>query len=153
MNKEELLNVVEVGYRPLRERVASLGEDGVERQTPAGWTVKEMVAHVAFWEETVVEEVRMWRGEPAGDWYGGDGPAPSDPWPETAVHNAREAAWARERSAEQVLARWDRVHERVVALIESFSETEAADERYQEKIKAETYGHYPEHLAEVEALR
>jgi hypothetical protein len=106
-----------------------------------------MIAHVAFWEETVVEEVRLWQrtGRRLVWW----GPRPDDPC--TAdVHNAREASWARSRSASEVLGRWDRAHDRIAALVASFSDAEAEDERYQKKIRAETYGHYPEHLAEIQ---
>ena len=146
-----------------------LGPDGMERRTSAGWTVKEMIAHVAFWDECALPVVGgMFRGDPqwlAVDpqtfekWYGGDpstslrtgsGLGPADPWPKADVHNAREAAWARGKSAIEVLARWDRAHERVLALVATFTEAEAQDERFvayfQDKCR-----HHAEHFAELDA--
>jgi hypothetical protein len=127
----------------------------MEEATAAGWTVKEMVAHVAFWEETVDPVVNgMFRGKevPLEDWYGGDhlAVAPGEPWPIADVHNAREAAWARARPAEEVLGRWDRAHERLLAVVSTITEDEAGREEYIGKIGAATYDHYAEHLFELE---
>ncbi len=151
------LEAVESGWRQLRGAVDRLGPDGLERRTAAGWTVKEMIAHVAFWEETVDPVVNgMYRGGEVHleDWYGGDdlGLAPGDPWPVSAVHNAREAAWARQRSAGEVLARWDRAHERLLAVVSTITDEEARQGQYLGKVGAATYEHYAEHLSEVEGL-
>jgi Mycothiol maleylpyruvate isomerase N-terminal domain len=43
---------LDAGWAEFRGAVAALSSEDVERRTPAGWTVKEMLAHVAFWEET-----------------------------------------------------------------------------------------------------
>lgn len=154
---DEQLETIEAGWRQLRGAVDRLGWQGWERRTAAGWTVKEMVAHVAFWEETVDPVVNgMYRGGevPLEQWYGGDdlGLAPGDPWPVSAVHNAREAAWARPRSADEVLARWDRAHERLLAVVSTITDAEAQDEKYLGKVGAATYEHYVEHLPEIEGL-
>jgi len=91
-------------------------------------------------------------------WLGGDpstllrtGPrlGPADPWPRADVHNAREAAWARGKSANEVLARWDRTHERVLALVGTLAEAEAQDERFVAYFE-EKCRHHAEHLAELE---
>lgn len=151
----EQIELIESGWRRLREAVERLGRRGMEATTPAGWTAKEMVAHVAFWEETVNPVVNgMYRGKEVAiqEWYGGDdlALAPDEPWPIADVHNAREAAWARSRSAEEVLARWDRAHERLLAVVTSITEEEARRDEYFGKIGAATYDHYAEHLSELE---
>ena len=151
----EQIELIESGRRRLREAVVRVGGSGMGATTPAGWTVKEMVAHVAFWEETVNPVVNgMYRGNevPVEEWYGGDdlALAPGEPWPIADVHNAREAAWARARSAEEVLARWDRAHERLLAVVRTITEEEARRDEYFGKIGAATHYHYAEHLIELE---
>jgi len=150
----EQIALIESGWRRIRNAVERLGEGGMEATTPAGWTVKEMVAHLAFWEETVNPVINgMYRGRevPLEEWYGGDdlALAPGEPWPIADVHNAREAKWARARSTEDVLARWDRAHERLLAVVRTITEKESSDE-YFGKIAAATYDHYAEHLLELE---
>lgn len=155
---EQQLETIEAGWRQLRSAIDRLGVRGLDQRTAAGWTVKEMVAHLAFWEETVDPVVNgMYRQHevPLEHWYGGDdlGLGPDDPWPVSAVHNAREAAWARSRSPGEVLARWDRAHERLLRVVATITSEEARKEQYFGKIGAATYQHYAEHLTEIEGLR
>ena len=99
------LQAIEHGWLPFRATVDRLGLDRFKHVSPAGWTVKEMLAHIAFWEETVTPVVVGWfRGGPDEafeGWYGGEelGLTRDDPWPVADVHNAREAAGARRIAA------------------------------------------------------
>ncbi len=152
------LDAVDAGWSTFRAAVERLSPEGLERATPAGWTAKEMLAHIAFWEETVKPVVVGWfRGEPDESfdgWYGGDdlGLTREDPWPVADVHNAREAAWARSRTAADAVARLDRAHHQLVEVVASLSEDEANNERYTEKIASATWRHYAKHLPEVETV-
>jgi hypothetical protein len=152
------LDAVERAWSEFREAVAQLSPQELERATPAGWTVKEMLAHVAFWEETVRPVFVGWfRAQPDDafeGWYGGDdlGLARDDPWPVSDVHNAREAGWARPRRGADVLARLDRAHRQLVEVVGSLSEEEAQDDRYTGKIAEATWRHYAKHLPELAAV-
>lgn len=152
------LELVEEGWSPFRAVVAELALDQLEQGTPAGWTVKEMLAHIAFWEETVKPVFVGWfRGEPDEafeGWYGGEqlGLSRDDPWPVSDVHNAREAAWARNRPSAEVLARLERAHRQLVEVVGSLSEEEANNERYTEKIASATWRHYAKHLPELQVV-
>jgi hypothetical protein len=137
---------VETEWAPFRTAVA----DRLDEPTAAGWTAKEMLAHVAFWDEAVVPVVvTMFRGEelPAGWSFGsGDLGLAGGAWPAPDVHNAREAAWARARTPAEVLARADGAHAGLVALIGSLSDDEvAARPDYFEDLGS----HYREHLEEL----
>ena len=99
--------------------------------TPAGWTVKEMVAHVAFWLETTPPFVSgAFRGDesayavtfPSGFVPGEDGS-----WPAADVHNAREAAWAREQAADVVVERLRAAHRRLSEFLETATDDEAVE--------------------------
>ncbi|HEX4211818.1 MAG TPA: DinB family protein [Candidatus Dormibacteraeota bacterium] len=155
MTGAELEDRVGAGWRPFRTEVAALPEDAFDMVTSSGWTIREMLAHVAFWEETVAPFVEgMLRGRDWPDqaeWHGGGGFDGTDGWPHADVHNAREAAWARTHSVAEVLARWDRAHARCLAAVGGLSDAELADARFIDEVKMQTYGHYPEHLAEMRA--
>lgn len=145
---------MERGWDAFRSVVARLGPDGLERRTSAGWTAKEMLGHMAFWDETVEPIVMaMFRGEKlAEDWAFSSGYThPDGAWPLAAEHNARESAWARGRSAEDVVARLDAAHARAMEIARSLSDVEVEDVRYQEYLLGKA-AHYDEHRSEVEAL-
>ena len=150
-SSEQLLQRVEEYYGPLREGFARLGEAGLDRVTSAGWTAKELLAHVAFWNEAVEGVVRfMFRGEPISDGFefgSGFRPYAGEGWPHFDVHNAREAAWAREHSPEEVMFRASRAEERLLAILATVTDAEAEANR---TYFAEVSEHHREHLAELE---
>jgi hypothetical protein len=146
-----LLERVEAAWQPLREAAEALGLDRWEEITPAGWSAQEMLAHVAFWEEAVFGWVTIGiRGQalPKG-WSFGSGYSPEAEWPSANVHNAREAEWARSRTAAEVMARWDRAHEQLLAILSTVTDREAAE---QAAYFDEVGNHFREHLGELEAL-
>ena len=143
---------VDAAWLALRQEIDRLRPEDFDARTPAGWTVKEMLAHVAFWAETVeMVIVGQLRGEPISetDWYGGDDLGVSGAWPHEDVHNAREAEWARRRGTREVLQRLDAAHRRAVMTTASLDDEEMADERYTGRVRANTIEHYTEHLAEL----
>lgn len=65
---DEVIEPIEGSWRRFREALAALPPDGFDRRTRAGWTVKEMLGHVAFWAETVEPVVEgMFRGQPVSE--------------------------------------------------------------------------------------
>ena len=142
---------MEAAWHPYRPAVAAAD---LELPTPAGWTAKEMVAHVAFWDEAVVPVVvAIFRGEalPPGWSFGsGDLGLGDGEWPDADVHNAREAAWARGRAGAEVVERADRAHAGLVDLLTTLTDPEVvANLDYFEKLGS----HYREHLRELAALQ
>jgi hypothetical protein len=110
---------------------AAVEQRDFESTTPAGWTVKEMVAHVAFWLETTPPFVSgAFRGDvtafdvtfPSG--YS----APDDgSWPAADAHNEREAAWARQQTAETVTSRLEDAIRNLQTFLSSVTDSEAAE--------------------------
>ena len=146
----ELLAGVDRRWRPLRDLADRVGFERLEATTPAGWTGKEMLAHIAFWDEAVEGAVRgIFRGESTEGWRFGSGYVLEGSWPRDDVHNAREAAWARTQPTADVLARCDRAHEAMVAFLHTVADAEiAAHESYFTSLGE----HYTEHHPELEAL-
>ena len=150
-----LVEAMEAGWRGFRAAVDHLLPDGLEQPTPAGWTAKEMLAHVAFWDETVEPViVAMYRGGSLDrDWAFGSGYThPDGPWPRTDEHNAREAAWASPLPAADVVARLDAAHARALGIVRSLTDDELQNPRYQHYLGNHA-AHYDEHRLELERLR
>lgn len=153
MSVTEFLGTVAARWDPLREAAHRLGPAGLERKTSAGWSAKEMLAHVAFWEEAAIFVIEhMLRGKPEpSSWpfpSGYDPFAVAEDWPRDDVHNAREAAWARTQTGEAVIDRLDRAHAELLDLLRTVTEDELAASRYYDEI----HEHFVEHLMELEPL-
>ena len=150
---EALLARVDAAWQPLRLAVAALAPDQLEVKTDAGWSVKEMLAHVAFWEETVLNRLPQLLGRHApdlSDWYGGEGLNLSADWPHYDVHNRREAEWAETQTIERVLSRLDTSHARVTSLLATLTDEQVAVQDIWEKVAAETFEHYADHMADLQ---
>lgn len=112
----------------LEEFTSAAGAADLDATTSSGWTAKEMVAHVAFWLETTPPFVTgAFRGDesafnvtfPSG-YAAGDGE-----WPDADIHNAREAAWARDQTSEAVLGRLRAAGAGLRTFLESVTDDEA----------------------------
>lgn len=150
-----LASEMEARWTPFRALVDRLDEASFDRRTPVGWTAKEMLAHVAFWDETVEPViVGMYRGGQLPDgWCFGSGYAhPEDGWPTAEVHNAREAAWASNRPAAEVVARLDRAHARAMEIVSTVTAEELERDHRFGELLALKWEHYDEHRPELEAL-
>lgn len=150
------IEVLEAEWQRIWDAIERLGEEGMERPTSAGWTAKEMFAHLAFWEETITPVIQMmFRGGPeipVEEWYGGDDLelASGDPWPAQDTHNAREARWARDRSSREVIARLKRAQERSVSVMRTITDEEGEGEMGRNWSGAARGRHFDEHLAELD---
>lgn len=140
ISKGDLLAKISQGHRALREAIAALPAARWDEKLPAGWTLKEMVGHLGYWESTIPAFVESLRsgGSPEDD------DSPDAP-------NARAAAEARALSREEVLRRWDDAHAEALEVARSLSGADLADESFIRKFEGETYGHYPNHYSDLGA--
>ncbi len=146
-----ILKAIDSAWSPFRAAVGKLGEAGIEEPIHGGWSVKEMLAHVSFWDEAVIGVlILMFRGStlPEG-WTFGSGYQPeSGAWPPADVHNAREAAWARGQPADVVLARLARAHQQMLDAVATVTDAEVEQHAsYFEQLG----NHYRDHLADLQS--
>lgn len=150
-NVRNLLDQFDADWQTFRSAVDRLGLDRMEEATSSGWKVKQMLAHIAFWDEATFGYVTTaFRGRdlPEG-WTFGSGYYPSGPWPSSNEHNAREADWASERPPQEVLQRLADAHRQAQSTLESLTEDELkAQWDYFHGLSH----HYTEHLREVKTL-
>jgi hypothetical protein len=75
MKIAELLNVVTAGHRKIETALAVLSQGKMETPlTNDGWTVKETLVHLTFWEQKLLEDYTLWkRGETPIEFQGQEG--------------------------------------------------------------------------------
>lgn len=138
-SKDELLRKISQGHRAMREAIGALPAPRWDEKLPAGWTLKEMVGHLAYWESTIPAFVDSLRtGTPR---EGGD----------VDTQNSRAAAEARGLSREEVLRRWDDAHSEMLEVARNLSDAELEDASFMEKFADESYTHYPDHYGDLAA--
>ncbi len=153
----EQLVVLDAGWDRLMAAVDRLGPSGLERPLTRLWTVKEMLAHLAFWEETSLPVIQtMYRGGPempVERWYGGEDLelAAGAPWPDADTHNAREARWARSRSMAEVLKRLKRARQKLKAVIATVTDEESLGPIGEQWSGEAICRHIDHHLAQIQA--
>jgi hypothetical protein len=147
MNKSELKDAILAGRQQLAAALAQVRDSQMELNILHGeWTVKDLLGHLAFWEETVADLYETLRA--------GQTPAPFDL---DALNAKMLAEWEPVPLAE-VKTREQAAFQRVLALIESASEAELFDpahfpwtggRAFEGIFQDNTCGHYEEHLPEL----
>lgn len=111
------------------------------------WSVKDVIAHVTTWEEEALKHVPLILagGRPPRYWrtYGG-----------IDAFNARMTARKEHLALADVLEQQQRVHARLLALIERVPTHQLGGaSRVRRRLRLDTYGHYPLHASAIETWR
>ena len=149
ISKDELLGKISQSHRSMRDAIGALPAERWDEKLPAGWTLKEMVGHLAYWESTIpafVESLRTGTPEEVAALVADDGGGDAD------EQNARAAAEVRALSRDEVLRRWDDAHSEMLEVARSLTDAELADDAFIKKFEGDTYGHYPNHYADLSAV-
>ena len=150
MNKMELLAKMRSGRAQLEANLAPLSDEQLMAPVLHGnWSVKDLIAHFGFWERRVVTLYdQLSRGEE---------PAANDPALDEL--NAQAYAANRDKTLQEVRRTEYEAYEQLLALTESASEDDLFDPQrlawtegrpFFEWIEDNSYGHYDEHLADLE---
>ena len=153
ISKAEILARIDAGWRPFRDAVRGLGRTRLDEATPAGWSYRELLAHVAAWEDLTARRLEGHRE--SGD------RSPVEEARDVDAFNARVAAQHRLVGAEALLDELDTAHRRLLSELSRLTDEQvAADVRetpfgpasWVEAIVAgSSYGHYAEHAHELGA--
>lgn len=122
---------------------SQLTEPGVAGE----WSVKDIIAHVSWWEEEALRHLpSIIAGERPPRYstiYGG-----------IDAFNAMMAEQKRDLSLSDVLRQQDDTHRRLVEFILSVSEDQFTREtRLRRRLRLDTYGHYPIHTTSIREWR
>src|ERR1700716_3064599 len=133
----------------MREAIGALPAGRWDEKLPAGWTLKEVVGHFAYWESTIpafIAALRTGTPQEVALLVADDGGGDAD------TLNARAAAEARGLSRDEVLRRWDGAHAEMLEVARTLSDVELEDASFMRKFEEETFGHYPNHYADLAAV-
>jgi hypothetical protein len=130
----EVVKLVRDGRAKLAAAMKGVPEDDA---------TKLMLAHVLHWEQVMVARLGG-VGPPIGRIPGG-----------TDAINAAVAAYHASRPFADVKREFDTVHRDLLRRVEALSDDEVnrplGDEAVWQNVAGETWGHYPEHVAQLEA--
>jgi hypothetical protein len=148
--KEEMLSRIVSGRRQLEQTLARIPEK--EMETPIlhdGWSVKDTLGHLGYWEGTLVARLNTLRGggtpEPLGD---------------MDARNARVLAETRLLPAEDVRRNEQETYRQLLDLLQNATPDElftpdhfpgTGGNAFAAWVGGETWDHYDEHLPELNA--
>lgn len=148
MNKQELTDKILSGRKQLESTLAYVDNERMPLIILHGeWSVKDLLAHLGFWEERVVALFQVLRA----------GKTP-EPAPELDALNARALTASRKLSVEEIRRQEIKAYQKVLTLVREASQAELFDAAhfpwtegrpFCDLIADNTYGHYDEHLPEV----
>jgi len=127
------------GWRPFRRAVNRAGLSTLSETTPSGWTYKAMLTHVANWMEKLEAELPNRLAGRRG------------PFPDVDAENARAAEASKSRSAHETVERVHTAYKNVVDLLTALPPDRDIDFLAVRLVVGETYGHFIEHIGEIEA--
>ncbi len=122
-----------------------------------GWSIKDEVAHVTFWEERLVPIVRAAINGEEPPYRSGVGSTEK-----IEAMNAEVFAASRQRNLDDVLADMDRTHAALVQAVKILPEDALFDARrfpwtdgepLAAAVAGDTYEHYPEHTRNIQRWR
>ena len=120
-----------------------LAEPGVA----GDWSVKDIIAHVTWWEEEALRHLPLIMA-------GGRPPRYSVTYGGIDAFNAMMAERKRDVPLSDVLTQQNDTHQRLIDFIQSVSEDQFTREtRFRRRLRLDTYSHYPIHTNAIREWR
>jgi hypothetical protein len=148
MTRHELLRRLDDAWQAFKESYAGLSEAALlEPGVTGAWSVKDLIAHVTWWEEEALTHLPLILA-------GGRPPRYSVTYGGIDAFNAKMTELKRGLSLAEVLRQRDEIHHRLIALVRSAPEIQVTGEtRFRRRLRLDTYGHYPKHARAIRAWR
>lgn len=144
MDRRLLITRIQTRWQDFQRAYAGLGKSDMVKPGVVGdWSVKDIIGHVATWEE----ESLKWLPVVARG-------LPTERYGDIHRFNAEQIAAKRGLSLDEVLRRAEESHRRLVSYAEGVPEEWfATDTRFRRRLRLDTYGHYVEHTRSIRAWR
>jgi hypothetical protein len=148
MTRDQLLARLDEAWKDFEASYAGLAERQLLIPNVTGaWSVRDIIAHVTWWEEEALEHLPLIRD-------GGRPPRYSVKYGGINAFNALMTERRRGLSLAEVLRQHDGVHARLVAYVASVPEELVRTEtRFRRRLKLDALGHYPIHARAIRAWR
>ena len=146
--KPQLLNKLEQTWVTFKASYAGLTDEQlVEPGVTGDWSVKDILAHVSWWEEEALKHLPHIL-------QGGWPPRYSVLYGGIDAFNAQMTAQKRGLSLSAVLTQLDETHRRLVEYVQGVPEEQLSSEtRFRRRLRSDTYGHYPIHTRAIREWR
>ena len=148
MNREQLLSRLDTAWAAFQTSYAGLASSRLTEPGVAGdWSVKDIIAHVTWWEEEALRHLPLIM-------TGDRPPRYSVTYGGIDAFNAMMAERKRDLSLSDVLTQQDDTHRRLIDFIQSVPEDQLTREtRFRRRLRLDTYSHYPIHTKTIEEWR
>lgn len=148
MMRSDLLNRLDKAWRAFQESYAGLSNaELVEPGVSGAWSVRDIIAHVTWWEEEALKHLPLIMA-------GGKPPRYSVTYGGIDAFNAKMTAERKGLLLVEVLRHQEDVHRRLVAFIEQAPDNQLESEtRFRRRLRLDTYGHYPKHERAIRQWR
>lgn len=148
MNIQQLLARIDDAWRDFEESYAGLTDEQILMPGVTGkWSVRDIIAHVTWWEEEALAHLPLIRD-------GGRPPRYSVTYGGIDAFNALMTERRRHLSLAEVLHQHDDVHARLIAYVRAApAEPLTRETRFRRRLKLDCYGHYPIHARAIRGWR
>ena len=148
MNRQQLLNRLDTAWLAFQASYAGLASSRLTEPGVAGdWSVKDIIAHVTWWEEEALRHLPVIMA-------GGRPPRYSVTYGGIDAFNAMMAERKRDVSLSDVLTQQHDTHQRLIDFIASVPEDQfTRDTRFRRRLRLDTYSHYPIHTNAIREWR
>jgi len=148
VDRSQLLKRLDKAWEAFRESYAGLSNaELVEPGVSGAWSVRDIIAHVTWWEEEALTHLPLIVA-------GGRPPRYSVTYGGIDAFNAKMTEERKDLLLVEVLRRQEDVHRRLIALIESAPDDQVNGEtRFRRRLRLDTYGHYPKHERAIRKWR
>jgi hypothetical protein len=145
MNRQQLLKQLDKAWTAFKESYAGLSDTQLMEPGVTGhWSVKDIIAHVTWWEEEALKHLPFIL-------TGGRPPRYSIQYGGIDAFNAQMTEQKRDLSLSDVLRQLDETHRQLIDYVQSAPEVQFTWEtRFRRRLRLDTYSHYPKH---AEAIR
>jgi len=148
MDRQKVLKQLDKAWTAFKESYAGFSDSQLtERGVTGNWSVKDIIAHVTWWEEEALKHlpliIKGSRPPRYSVQYGG-----------INAFNAQMTEQKQALSLSDVLRQQDETHGRLISYIQSVPERQFTREtRVRRRLRLDTYSHYPKHAKAIRAWR
>ncbi len=148
MKKTQLIEILEQAWMDLAESFNGLSAEQLQQPgVVEDWSVKDILAHVTWWEEEALKHLPFIL-------QGGRPPRYSVLYGGIDAFNAQMTERKRALSLAEVLTELDETHSRLVEYVHSVPEEQFTSEtRFRRRLRLDTYSHYPIHTLAIRNWR
>ena len=148
MNRSQLLKRLDQAWRDFKESYAGLSEEEMVVPGVTGaWSVRDLIAHVTWWEEEALTHLPLILN-------GGRPPRYSVKYGGIDAFNAYMTEQKSGLSFSEVLQQQAETHRRLIAYVQLAPEEQLQREtRFRRRLRLDTYSHYPKHAQAIRRWR